>query len=279
MGLFVLLQISIRTLLAKKMAVGKNKRLSKGKKGNKKKIVDPFSKKDWYDVKAPANFSVRNVGKTPVMRTQGTKISTDGLKGRVFEIAQADLNNDEVSFRKFKLICEDVQGKNVMTNFHGMGITTDHLRSLVKKWQTCIEAFADVKTTDGYLLRVFVIGFTHRRPNMVKKTAYAKSSQVRAMRKKMIEIIHREVSTKELKELVSKLLPDSISSDITKECSNIYPLHNVLIRKVKCLKKPKYDVQKLMDAHGDAGTTVVVEEGGVVVERDSGFEPPVLDAV
>merc|ERR1712121_119791 len=111
-----------------KMAVGKNKRLSKGKKGTKKKIVDPFSKKDWYDVKAPCNFNV------------GTKIASDGLKGRVFEMAQADLNQDEVAFRKFKLICEDVQGKNCMTNFHGMTMTTDKLRSLVKKWQTCIEA-------------------------------------------------------------------------------------------------------------------------------------------
>jgi hypothetical protein len=36
--------------------------------------VDPFSKKDWYDVKAPSSFSSRNVGKTLVTRTQGTKV-------------------------------------------------------------------------------------------------------------------------------------------------------------------------------------------------------------
>nr|XP_037862266.1 40S ribosomal protein S3a-like [Chlorocebus sabaeus] len=91
------------------MVIGKNKRLMKGgKKGAKKKVVDPFSKEDLYNVKAPAMFNIRNIGKTLVTRTQGTKIASDGLKGPVFEVSFADLQNGEVAFRKFKLIIEDV---------------------------------------------------------------------------------------------------------------------------------------------------------------------------
>jgi small subunit ribosomal protein S3Ae len=56
-----------------------------------------------------------------------------------------------------------------------------------------IEAQTTVKTTDGYVLRVFVIGFTKRAQGQIKKTTYAKSSRVRQIRAKMVEIIQKEV--------------------------------------------------------------------------------------
>lgn len=60
-----------------------------------------------------------------------------------------------------------------------MDLTTDKLRSMVKKWQTLIEANVDVKTTDGYLLRVFCIGFTSKDQSSTRKTCYAQHTQVR----------------------------------------------------------------------------------------------------
>jgi small subunit ribosomal protein S3Ae len=161
------------------------------------------------------------------------------------------------------------QGKNCLTSFYGMDFTTDKLRSIVRKWQTLIEASVDVRTTDGYILRLFAIGFTKRAYNQVKKTTYAKSSQIREIRGKMVEIMRREAEGSELKELVQKFVPESIGREIEKACKvgsarraiasfadqaiqGIYPLHNVYIRKAKILKTPKLDMSKLLETHGEA---------------------------
>ena len=42
---------------------------------------------------------------------------------------------------------------------------------------------------------------------------------------------------------------DTIGKTITQECSKIFPLENVLIKKVKVLKKPKFDLTKLMELY------------------------------
>lgn len=197
-------------------------------------------------------FAVRNVGKTLVTRTQGTKIASDGLKGRVFEASLADLQkNEEDAYRKMKLRVEDVQGRHCLTQFHGMDYTTDKLRAMVRKWQTLIEAHVDVKTTDGYTLRMFAIAFTKKRPGQIKRTAYAQSSQVKTIRRKMMEIMAREASAADLKDLVAKFIPEAIGKEIEKACGGIYPLQNAAVRKVKVLKAPKFDLVKLMEVHGD----------------------------
>ena len=258
------------------MAVGKNKRLSKGKKGIKKKVVDPFTRKDWYDLKAPSMFQVRNVGKTLVNRTQGLKNANDYLRGRVVEVNLADLQNDEAhNIRNIRLKVEDIQGKNCLTSFHGMDLTSDKLRSLVKKWQTLIEAFVDVKTTDGYVLRMFAIAFTKRQPNQLRKTTYAQTSQIRKIRAQMFEIMTREAQSCDLKELVAKFIPEVIGHQIEKACHNIYPLQNVYIRKVKILKAPKFDAQKLAELHGGDTT----EETGTKIARSEFKEPEILESV
>jgi len=231
------------------MAIGKNKKLGK-KKGAKKKVQDPFLRKEWYDVKAPAPFATRVVGKTCVTRTTGTKIASDALKGRVIESSLADLNNNLDAWRKVKLSVEDVQGRACMTNFHGMDMTRDRLCQFIRKWQTLIDAHCEVKTNDGYVLRVFITAFTGRQTTQARKTSYAQHQQIKQIRKKIVEIISKEASSSSLVDLVAKLNHvDQFPKLIVKACQFIYPLSAAVIRKVKTLKKPKFDITKLNELY------------------------------
>ncbi|CAK7298072.1 40S ribosomal protein S3a (Fragment) [Vulpes lagopus] len=115
----------------------------------------------------------------------------------------------------------------------------------------------------------------------IRKTSYAQHQQVRQIRKKMMEIMTREVQTNDLKEVVNKLIPDSIGKDIEKACQSIYPLHDVFVRKVKMLKKPKFELGKLMELHGEGSSSgkATGDETGAKVERADGYEPPVQESV
>jgi len=249
-----------------------DKKGDKGAGGQKKKVTDPFVKKEWYDVKAPDYFLNKNkVGKTPVNKSAGARNAEDDLKGRVVEVNLADLQGrEDDSYRKIKLRVEDVQGRYCLTNFYGMDFTTDKLRSLIKKWQTLIEAHVEAKTTDGYFLRVFCIGFTKPRDNQVKETCYAQSSQVKNIRSKMREIMLREITSVTLRELVLKFIPEAIGTMIEKECNGIFPLQHCFVRKVKLLQSPKFDPQALRDLHDKKGMPDI---GAIVDEAPAAAEP------
>jgi small subunit ribosomal protein S3Ae len=119
----------------------------------------------------------------------------------VFEVSLADLNRDSnpEAWRKMKVQIEEVKGFDCYTNFYGMDITRDKLCTIVKKWHTTIEAFVQTKTADGYLLRMFAMGFTQRTKRQVRATCYAKSSQIKLIRKKMMEIMINEAQKSTLK--------------------------------------------------------------------------------
>jgi small subunit ribosomal protein S3Ae len=251
------------------MAVGKNKKLGKKKKGGGRKQTDPFAKKEWYDVKAPSVFPIRQLGHTVVTKTSGQRLARDNLVGRVFEASLGDLKPqaEDDAFRKFRFRVEEVAGTQCLTSFYGMTLSTDKLRSLVRKWHSLIEAYADVKTTDGFTLRLFCIGFTKRRPNQTRKTSYAQSSQVRAIRKKMIEVMQKEASAVELSALVEKMMAESIGREVEKAVQGIFPLQNVLIRKAKILRGPKLDLGKLLESHGGADQ-VTADQGSALARPE-----------
>jgi len=217
-----------------------------------KRRVDPFTKKDWYDVKAPSMFNVRTFGKTPVTRSSGTRVAANYLKGRIFNVSLGDLNQDEdQAYRKMKLQVQDVQGRHCLTNFYGMDLTTDKARSLVKKWQTLIEAHTDVRTSDGFTLRLFVVAFTKKRPNQVSRACHAQTAQVKRIRARMLDVVKKQTQGCDLKQLVKKFIPEVIGKEVEKACSPIFPVKDCYVRKAKMVKAPKFDPTKLQEVHDD----------------------------
>jgi len=230
---------------------------SKQKKGaKKKKLVDPFLRKEWYVVKVPTYIPRKKdhyrVGFSPATKGKARK----ALENRTFIINVGDLQDDDkqnvhddLNWKKFKFIVEESFGDKLLTQWHGMEITRDKRFSLIRKWHTMFECFCDARTTDGYVLRVKALAFTKRQSTQIKKNCYAKSTQMHAIRAKMRDIIRGAVSGTDLKGVVKKLTRSSIGNDIRKSCQKMFPLKVAVIEKVKVVRKPSKDVAKVMEMH------------------------------
>jgi small subunit ribosomal protein S3Ae len=221
--------------------------------------IDPFLRKEWYAIKAPTYFAKRVVGVMPVTKTTGQKTARDSLLGRKVSLPVADLANKGDEFRKFSLKVDDVQGIQCLTSFAGMTLTTDKVRSLIRKRQSMVEVAHDVKTTDGYVLRVFVVGFTKRQRFQKKATTYAQTGHIQKLRRRAVAVIQKEVSSSDVTKLVTKLANEVIGRQVEALSQSIYPLQNVLTYKVKVLRSPKSDAGRLMQLHGGSEAVVAFQ--------------------
>lgn len=183
-------------------------------------------------------------------RTTGQRTAREGLLGRKITLPLADLHNKGDDFRKFTLRVDDVQGVQCLTSFSGMSTTSDKLRALVRKRQTLINVFHDIKTTDGYVLRVFVVGSTRRQRGQRRLTSYAQRSHIVRLRRRIVKIIQDELSTCDIPTLTLKLSSEVIGRQVEKASLSIYPLQNVLTYKVKVIRAPRGDLGRLLELHG-----------------------------
>lgn len=209
--------------------------------------------KNWYEIKAPAflDADARRAGRTCVTKTTGRKIETDSLRGRVGEFNLSDLiKKSEDNFKKFKLEVLDISGRSCLTDFYGLSLTREKIAAMIKKRRSLIEVKTDIRTSDGYTVRIFVVCFTKDLPQQVKVFSYAQAAQIKKIRKKVQDQLTESVSKQTLKDLVTLLTGDKLELDIEHATQSIYPCKPVNIWKVKIVKKPKTDLTRLYDLHG-----------------------------
>jgi len=275
------------------MAIGKG---SRKKKGGKKKVADPMTKKEWVklDLCSFKNGVVRPLNGhkgswTIVNRTQATYKATDALMGCQFEIRADDRTRDMTQGDhpaeqatptffcvKYKVVAVKEDEKACICLPCGVRPTKGYIGEKMRKRHTTIDTCVDFQTADGYKVRVLIKAITKRQDHMAKQSAYAKSSQIRLIRNKIRETTREECSKKFLADIVDDMVSArSLSDAIGNATSLIYPLKSdQLMFWLRVIKFPtttfKYD---MMTVEGDAQDILEMEDAQAEAEAEDGGEP------
>ena len=190
-------------------------------------VRDTWRLKKWYKVLAPPVFGEAFLGTTPAD-------DPDKLIGRVMEVTLFDITGD-YSYVHVKLYFQiiRVEGDTAYTRFKGHELLRDYIRSLTRRKSSKITGIFNVWTKDGYGLRITAMAFTRYR---------CKTSQKKAIRKVMQEIISSKASESTLDELIQLMVfsdrEGSLAQLIDEKARKIYPLRKVEIAKSKLLWIP-----------------------------------------
>ena len=185
--------------------------------------ADSRKAKQWYKIVSPEMF-----GRVPF----GETIANDPerIVGRIIETTLGDLtSNFSKQNTKLKFRVDRVAGDSAYTKFLGHEMTTDYVRSLVKRRTSRIDATVDVTTTDGYTVRIKPSCFTVKR---------ARANQVKCIRDLSKNVVVERSKNLDLNQLIQDVVGGKISLDIYKEAKMIYPLRRVEVRKTEIRTEP-----------------------------------------
>ena len=185
--------------------------------------------KIWYSLIAPSMFGKVKIAETPAD-------DPEKVMGRTVEVSLQELTGD---FAKahikliFKVI--DVKGLEAHTAFIGHTTTTDYVKRMARRHKSKIDGVFDVITKDGKRIRVKPSAYTSKR---------IQTSQKRAIRAVMKQVIETLAQNNTLDEFVKAMLDGEIGRQTYKLSKTIYPVKRVEVHKSELLEVPKVEVKK-----------------------------------
>ncbi len=188
-------------------------------------VKDKWKLKKWYKVLAPPVFGNVVVGTTP---------ADDPLKliGRVMEVTLYDITGDPEQIYimlYFQIIDVDEENLLAKTRLKRIELSRDYMKSLIRRKSSKITGIFNVATKDGYHLRITAVTLTSYR---------CKTSQKRAIRKIMQEIITTRIPEMTYDEAVQAMIFGQLSNEIAEKARKIYPVRKAVIYKSKLLMIP-----------------------------------------
>ena len=168
--------------------------------------IDGWKSKEWFNIEAPVYLNRTIVGNTMAG-------DPSLLLGRNVETTVGELTNDMTKNNtKVILRINNVVGDIATTDLVGHELTTDYVRSIVKRQTSRIDANIEVKTKDGYVIRVKPTCFTIKR---------ARSSQIKAIREVMIEIVKRRAYESDFETFMQEAILGRLSAAIYRQAKFI----------------------------------------------------------
>ncbi len=210
-----------------------------------RKMRDKWRAKVWYTIIAPETFSSKELGVTPA----------DDPKKVVGRIAETTLYDMTGNFKKMHVKLyfriNRIQGTNAYTRFIGHDMTADYIRRMIRRRRSRIDIIFDVKTSDGYMMRVKVLCVPDRR---------IKSSIESEIRKEIIRILSEKARGMVFSEYVKYLLSDGSIREISSAVKLIYPVRRIEIRKSEVLHFPEEKIIEMPQEEKEAMEEIPSEE-------------------
>ncbi|MGL6298074.1 MAG: 30S ribosomal protein S3ae, partial [Methanobacteriaceae archaeon] len=144
------------------------------------------------------------------------------------EITLRELTGDfSKQYIKLKFEVDNVAGKIANTVYTGHTVTTDYVRSMIRRGTSRIDATVVAKSNDDHEIKLHVLAITTRR---------SKSSQQKYMREMIQDIVKKSASHKNFEELIETSVNGRLASDVYHKAKKIYPLKRVEVIKSKVIK-------------------------------------------
>jgi small subunit ribosomal protein S3Ae len=237
-------------------------------KTSKKVKQDSFLRKEWRHVFVPGYFSgKRDIGVTVTNKIARGKVPLDYVQGRIWEVSHADITK-EVSHNyrifKFRTIAA---GDDVYTQFAGMRMTRDKVDSVLRKYRTMVRAYVDVKTNDGFILRLFSMGFIKKIANNHSNHAYAKQHKCREIRDAMIKCMTEATESNTIEQISKDIVEEKIEASIVEACKSIYQVEGVYVTKIKVIKAPALTEEQIKALHIPKAVADASSQAQETIER------------
>jgi len=186
-----------------------------------RKVKDKWKAKEWYKLYAPRMFNQVELGETP-------SSEPSALMGRNTEVTVHELTGDFSKMHiKIRFSVSDIRGLEAHTSFVGHDLTSDYVRRLTRRKRTKTDHVVDVRTKDGFLLRVKPMSITEQRIQAAQETAIR-------------NIMNKTLTDLAANMTVSEMVKSIITGDMSKELSNaakvIIPIKRIEVRKSEVLE-------------------------------------------